>query len=266
MSLLKIEVAVEDLAGLEVAAAAGADRVELCTDLARGGTTPPAELIDRCVRRARELVAAREAKPGFDVHVLIRPRATTGDFLGRPEEFVADADEVALMAEQAAEAVDAGAAGVVLGVLTPEGDLDVPALETVRDAALIAAQRSARGLVLTLHRAADAMPGRDARTAAVLTALGLGFHRVLSSGGAARALDGAEDLAAMVDAGEGIIDVCAGGGVRPADVVDLARRTGVMDVHLSARRRPGAPVEPGAPDTLTDPAIVAAAVDAAGEL
>ena len=44
------------------------------------------------------------------------------------------------------------------------------------------------------------------------------------------------------------------------------RRSGVGSVHLSARRRPGAPVEPDAPETLTDPAIVAAAVDAAGDL
>ena len=70
----------------------------------------------------------------------------------------------------------------------------------------------------------------------------------------------------MVDAAEDLVEICAGGGVRPADVADLVRRSGVGSVHLSARRRPGAPVEPDAPETLTDPAIVAAAVDAAGEL
>src|SRR5699024_5017768 len=86
------------------------------------------------------------------------------------------------------------------------------------------------------------------------------------SGGAARALDGAAELAAMVRAGEGLLDVCAGGGVRPVDIPDLVRATGLSDVHLSARRRPGAPVEPDAPSTDTDPAIAAAAVDAAGAL
>ena len=101
---------------------------------------------------------------------------------------------------------------------------------------------------------------------AVTTLLGLGFHRVLTSGGAARARDGAAELAAMVRAGEGLLDVCAGGGVRPVDIPDLARATGLSDVHLSARRRPGAPVEPDAPSTDTDPAIAAAAVDAAGAL
>ena len=230
-----VEIAVEDLAGLEVAALAGADRIELCQDLDLGGTTPAPELVEQAVRRARELVAARDAKPHLDVHVLIRPRASSADFLGRPAEFAADADAIERMVDQAAAVVDAGAAGVVLGVLTEAGELDLPALEAVRDSALLAAQRAGRGLTLILHRAVDAMPSREARVAAAQAATDL-------------------------------VEICAGGGVRPADVVDLVRRSGVGSVHLSARRRPGAPVEPDAPETLTDPAIVAAAVDAAGEL
>lgn len=261
-----VEIAVEDLAGLEVAAQAGADRVELCIDLARGGLTPPQDLVEQCARRAAVLVAARDAKPHFDVHVLIRSRAERGDFLEHPEEFAYTAEEVALMARQAAESVSAGAAGVVLGALTPQGALDLSALETVRDGALGAGSDALRGVTLTVHRALDVLPGRAEREEAMRTLLGLGVHRVLSSGGQARALAGAEDLAAMVTAADGLIDVCAGGGVRPADIGDLVRRTGVGDVHLSARRRDGGPVEAGAPETRTDPAIVAAAVDAAGEL
>jgi len=261
-----VEIAVEDLAGLEVAALAGADRVELCVDLARGGLTPPAELVQECTARAAALVAARDAKPHFDVHVLIRSRAEHGDFLDRPEEFAFSPEEIDLMADQAGESVAAGAAGVVFGALTPAGELDIPALEAIRDGALVAGSSALRGVTLTVHRAVDALGRRAQREEAVRTMLGLGVHRVLSSGGAARALDGAEDLAAMVDAAEGLLDICAGGGVRPADIGDLVRRTGAADIHLSARRRPGAPVEDGAPKTCTDPAIVAAAVDAAGEL
>ena len=261
-----VEIAVEDLAGLEVAALAGADRVELCVDLERGGLTPPPELVEQCVRRASALVAARDAKPRFDVHVLIRSRAGSGEFLGRPEQFAYSAEEIEMMSIQAGESIRAGAAGVVIGALTEAGQLDVPAIESLRDGALDAGRSALRGVALTVHRALDALPGRDEREHAVRTLLGLGVHRVLSSGGAARALDGAEDLAAMVDASEGLLDVCAGGGVRPADVIDLVRRSGVGDVHLSARRRPDAPLEADAPDTRTDPAIVAAAVDAAGDL
>lgn len=263
---ISVEIAVQDLAGLEVAAAAGADRVELCVDLARGGVTPPPELVEQATRRAAELVAAADARPHFDVHVLIRSRAGEGDFLDRPTEFSYTDSEIELMAEQAAATVAAGASGVVLGALTETGQLDVPALESLRDAALRSAQEAMRGITVTCHRAVDAMPDRAHRIEAVQTLLGMGFHRILTSGGAPRALDGAADLAAMVEAGEGLLDICAGGGVRPIDIPDLIRAAGVSNVHLSARRRPGAPVEPDAPSTDTDPAIAAAAVDAAGAL
>ena len=254
---IAVEIAIQDLAGLEIAAAAGADRVELCVDLDRGGLTPPIELVRACASRAAALVAVREAKPHFDVHVLIRCRAGEGDFLGRPEEFVHSDEEIELMAEQAAETVAAGAAGVVLGALTADGGLDVPGLEAIRDGALRAAQSAARGVTLTCHRAVDVLPDADARAAAVTELLGLGVHRVLSSGGAARALDGAEDLARMVEAAEDLLEICAGGGVRPADVVPLVRATGVGSVHLSARTAGAA---------TTDPAVATAAVEAAGVL
>lgn len=263
---IRVEIAVQDVAGLEVAAQAGAHRIELCVDLERGGVTPPVELVEECTRRATALLDAQQARPHFDVHVLIRSRAGDGDFLGRPAEFVYTPDEIELMAQQAAASVQAGAAGIVFGALTPEGRLDLPAIEQVRDAALEAARSAMRSVTLTAHRALDAMPDADHRVEAVEQLLGAGFHRVLSSGGAARALDGAADLARMVEASEGLLDVCAGGGVRPADIADLVHRSHVADVHLSARRRPGAPVEPDAPDTPTDPAIAAAAVDAAGAL
>src|SRR5699024_1134966 len=106
---IAVEIAVEDLVGLDVAAKAGADRVELCIELERGGITPPPELVEECTRRAAALVAARDAKPHFDVHVLIRARAERGDFLDHPEEFLYSEDEVELMARQARDAVTAGA-------------------------------------------------------------------------------------------------------------------------------------------------------------
>lgn len=259
---LAVEITVEDLAGLEIAARAGADRIELAEDLDHGGVTPRPELAAEAVARAAALVAEREATPHFRVHALVRPEASTGDFLGRPEEFVADGEAVRRMAQQAAAMVEAGCDGVVIGVLTAEGALDVPALEQIRDAALGAASRSLRGLDLTLHRAVDALPGAEERAEAVRTALRLGFHRVLTSGGAARALDGAEDLARMVQAGEGIVEIMAGGGVRPVDIPDLARRARVDAVHTSARSR----TPDAAALTRTDAAIAQAAVDAAGAL
>lgn len=261
---IAVEIAVEDIAGLVTAAHAGADRVELCVDLEHGGTTPPAALVREAAERAAALVARADAKPQFDVHVLIRPRASATPLLEDRASFVPDAADVEAMVAAAAEAVEAGAAGIVLGALTAEGRLDVPVLERVRDAALGAATASLRGLHLTCHRCLDAMPDAAARVAAVERLVGLGFHRALSSGGAARALDGAADLARMVAAADGLVDICAGGGVQVADIVPLVRATGVQDIHLSARRtRPG---PDGVPITTTDPAVCTAAVDAAGAL
>ncbi len=263
---IAVEIAVQDLAGLEVAAAAGADRVELCADLVRGGVTPPLDLIAACTQRAAEMAARGQARPHFDVHVLIRCRAELTDFLGHPEEFVFSAAEIESMTRQAADAVQAGAAGVVLGALTADARLDLSALEQMRDAALQAGQEQMRGVTLTLHRAVDTLPGRAQRQAAVEAVIPLGFHRVLSSGGAQCAMDGAGDLAAMVEASAGVVDVCAGGSVRPADIAGLVKATGISDVHLSARRRPGVQPAPGEPSTDTDPAVATAAVDAAGAL
>jgi copper homeostasis protein len=260
---VRVEIAVQDVAGLEVAARNGADRVELCVDLDRGGVTPPTDLVAQCADRARELVAAQRARPGFDVHVLIRPRAGEGDFREVPDEFVYTPAEVDLMARQAADVVEAGAAGVVIGALTADGDLDVRALEQVRDAALDTGTAQLRSVHLTCHRCVDALAGAEAREAAVLTLLGLGFHRVLTSGGAASAPEGTADLARMVRAADDLVDVCAGGGIRPVHVPDLVRATGVPDIHLSARSASAAGADAA---TATDPAVVQAAVDAAGEL
>lgn len=263
---IEVEIAVEDLAGLEVAAHAGAHRVELCADLARGGLTPPTELVERAAHRAAALVAAGDARAAFEVHVLLRSRADAdvvpGDLVSA-REFVHTAEEVRALADRAAEAVGAGAHGVVLGALTPERTLDVPALETLRDAALTAGQAALRGVVLSAHRAVDLLPDTAARVDAVETLLGLGLHRVLSSGGARRAPDGADDLAAMVRAAGGILEIVAGAGIRPADIGPLVAATGVDGIHLSARSRTGTPDD--AP-TATDPAIATAAVDAAGAL
>ncbi|WP_058234803.1 copper homeostasis protein CutC [Devriesea agamarum] len=247
-----VEIAVQDVKGLEVAARHGASRVELCVDLDCGGLTPSADLTRQCVARARELVEAREARDTFDVHVLIR---------SRPGDFFFHQDEVELMAKQAADAVHAGAAGVVIGALqhgssASQIGVDLKAIEHIRDAALAAATEDVRGLVLTFHRALDELNGTEQRVDAIHRLVSMGFHRALSSGGAPRVIDGLTDLARMQDAGDGLLDVMAGGGLRPADIRQVLAQTGVRDVHLSAR---GKTMCDG---TLTDPAIVTAAVDA----
>ena len=207
MTTLEVEIAVTTPQGAEVAARAGADRVELCSALEVGGITPSAALLRLAV------------ETGIGVHALVR---------NRPGDFVYDADDVRCMADDAAFAASVGAAGVVVGALTADGGIDRRALDMI-----VGAARDANPLVhLTFHRAID----HTADPAALLDELAaLGFARVLTSGGASTASDGASALAAMVARGSGL-EIMAGGGVLPGQIDRLAA-LGVDAVHLSAKAR-----------------------------
>jgi len=231
-----VEIAVQDSAGARAAIGAGAARLELCQALEVGGLTPSIATLE----------AVLGAVDPSTVNVLVRPRGGG---------FVYSADEVALVTADIRACVDRGAGGVVVGALTADGRLDVGTLRRWRDAAGSA--------TLVFHRAVDAA----ADPSAVFDALvAEGVDRVLTSGGAARALDGLETLAAFA-ARSGDVELMAGGGVQPADVAALLS-AGVDAVHLSARSRAGhdAPSGPGGGSPghdVTDAAIVAAAVAAA---
>lgn len=234
---IAVEIAVQDAAGARGALAAGATRLELCQALGVGGLTPSLGLLE----------AVLEAVDPATVNVLVRPRAGG---------FVYSDDEIALVAADIRASVARGAGGVVVGALTAHGRADVSALARWRDAAGDAA--------LVFHRAIDAAGD----PLAVLEDLrAAGVARVLTSGGAARSIDGRETLAALAEAAGGI-EIMAGGGVGPADIGALVA-AGVDAVHLSARAvagagGPGAGPGGGADDghDVTDLDIVAAAVRA----
>lgn len=221
-----LEACVDSVASAVAADAGGADRLELCDNLVEGGTTPSAGMIARCVERV-----------AIPVFVMIRPRG--GDFLYDP-------DELLVMERDIRVAADAGAAGVVFGALTPDGTIDADVIRRLTV--------GARPLSVTVHRAFDLT--RDLhRSLDVL--LELNIDRVLTSGGAPSAVEGAGTIAQLVAAGGGRIAVMAGGGVRPSNVGDLVRRTGVREVHArltqsvpsEMRFRSGGGVSrPGAPD------------------
>ncbi|RYV51485.1 copper homeostasis protein CutC [Pengzhenrongella frigida] len=234
-----VEIAVQDVAGVCIAQAAGADRVELCVALGEtGGLTPPIGLVEAA------------AAIGIPVHALIRTR---------PGGFTYDAAELDVLVRDVRAVVRTGAAGVVVGALTTCGDVDVDAI-----AALVAA---ADGATVTFHRAFDVV----ANPLVALDQLAeLGVTRVLTSGGAARAIDGRVGLkaaAAHAAATRGRVQIMAGGRIRTQHVGALLV-TGVDAVHLSARRAavdPG-PAGPGGGTgnyDVTDAAMVRAAVKAA---
>ncbi|HEX3589309.1 MAG TPA: copper homeostasis protein CutC [Pseudonocardiaceae bacterium] len=206
MGRFRLELSVDTVDDAVAADSVGADRIELCSAGALGGLTPSPGALAETLARVR----------AAEVHVLVRPR--DGGFRYTPAE-------VATMVGDVTHAVGAGATGVVVGALTPENDPDVPVLTE-----LIAA---AQGRPVTLHRAVDVC---RAPAAAVRTAAGLGIARVLSSGQAVRAEDGAALLAELVRvAAAGRLDVMACGGVRPHNALAVLAATGVSDLHAAPR-------------------------------
>ena len=166
-----LEVCVDSTASALAAKRGGADRLELCADLVIGGTTPSLALLRQV-----------KAETGLPVRALLRPRF--GDFCY-------DRYELAQMEQSAAELVEAGADGIVTGVLTPDGVLDVDALRPIYAAARRAAAAAGRPVACTLHRAFDVC--RDP-FAALAAAKELGLATILTSGQAASAPQGAELL------------------------------------------------------------------------
>ena len=195
-----LEAAVDSLDDALAAVDGGADRLELCADLRVGGTTP-----------ARDLISAVLAAVDVPVLVMIRPRGGS---------FVYSAGELDRMRNDIESALAIGAAGVVLGVLDAQHGVDA-----ARTEALV---RLAGGERVTFHRAIDRTPDILA-SADILASLGIG--RVLTSGAAATAIEGADTLRALVERVGDRVQILAGGGVRAANVRDVVRRSGVGEVH-----------------------------------
>lgn len=204
-SFTLVEACVDSVESARAAARGGAHRLELCDSLADGGTTPSAGMI-----------AAVKASVDIPVFVIVRPRG--GGFV------YSDA-EMDVMHRDVEVAVQMGADGLVVGVLRRDAFLDVE-----RTAALVAA---AAGRPVTFHRAFDlARNPREALEAVKAT----GATRVLTSGGAATAVEGAATIAALVHAAGATLTVVAGGGIREENVAEVVRRGGVTEVHIRGTR------------------------------
>jgi copper homeostasis protein len=215
----RIEVLATSVAAARLALVGGADRIELCASDPEGGTTPSAGTIETTL----ELAEPR----GIPVHVMVRPRGGG---------FVFDRDEQRTMLRDVATAVDLGAQGVVVGVLTGAGDVDRALLNRLVEAAA--------GRSVTFHRAVDV--ARDLEIATE-TAFDLGCDRVLTSGGAVTAAGGARMIARLVrNVPDGRV-VMAGGGITPATAAALVADTLVSEIHVSARGYRTTGASPGPP-------------------
>jgi copper homeostasis protein len=199
----------------------GAHRLELCDSLVEGGLTPSIGKIKAVSRICGE---AR-----VPLHVLIRPRS--GDFFYNEED-------VAMILEDALQAVNAGAHGIVVGALIKEGRVDKANMAAVVSAVRGACAGGSR-VAVTFHRAIDVC--RDPTQACEdLHDLGLenGPDYILTSGCASTALEGAETIRKMrqrlAELGSKI-EVIAGGGVTADNAGEIVRLSGVTQIHGTAR-------------------------------
>ena len=206
-----IEGCVDSYASAMTAAVAGADRLELCANLAIGGTTPSPALFQQ-VRRDCDV----------PVNVLIRPRF--GDFLYSLPEMEEMCTEI-----QAFRSL--GANGVVIGALTPEGNLDMEKMRRLMDCA--------GEMKVTLHRAFDM--ARDPLET-LEAAVDLGCQTILTSGQAASAPAGLAVLKALHARAAGRIDIMAGCGVKKENIRAIYDGAGITSFHTTGR---GAPLDSG---------------------
>lgn len=187
------------------AQARGADRIELCTDLSVGGITPPRDLI-------KDVVDALT----IPVNVLIRPLSSL--------DFVYGEDEIQQLIADIEFCKSVGAAGIVVGVLTPSGAIDLAAMRR-----LIAA---AQPLPVTFHRAFDVCT--DEPFEALEKIIDLGCTRLLTSGRAATAWEGRDLIRQLADRAGSRLIILAGRGVTPENIKSLATVTGAREFHGTA--------------------------------
>lgn len=189
------------------AIACGAQRIELCDNLAVGGTTPSSGVVSHVCR----LGQAHQVP----IMTMIRPRG--GDF-------VYTRDEMAIMLEDIAMARSCGTNGLVFGALTSDNQLDRSTMDTLLEAS--------KGLEVTFHMAFDELAPTD-QLKALDWLVSRRVTRILTHGGPAgtHIMDNLEWLTQLVAYSKGKIIILAGGGVTAENYKEIIARTGVREVH-----------------------------------
>jgi len=207
-----LEICVEDAQGLATAIEAGADRIELCSNLDRGGLTPSYGLM---------VLAASCSVP---VYALIRPRGGDFHFSSQEEQ---------IMRRDIEAAREAGLAGVVIGASRLDNGLDTAMLGRL--------MAHAHPLKASLHRVFDLTPDP---LLALEQAIELGLERILTSGGAVRAVEGLDLLRALHVQAAGRITIMPGAGIDSSNAAQIIAATGVDEIHASCREIAPLPDDP----------------------
>jgi copper homeostasis protein len=198
---LIFEACVETLEDALAAEKLGANRIELCSALDQDGLTPSPDLTRQCVQNL-----------SIPVMAMVRPRGGN---------FVYSEDELLQMESEIAYFKQSGVAGVVFGLLTNDGSVDV---ENTRRLAKLAYP-----LEVTFHKAIDYSTD-ILKSFQELNAIE-GITRVLTSGGMDTAWNGREILKQMQELPDRQIKIIAAGKVLPANRIQISEFTGITELH-----------------------------------
>jgi len=195
-----LEVCCGSYASALAAQEGGAHRVELCDNLYEGGTTPS----------HGTLTLARE-KLTIKINVLVRPRGS---------DFVYSDDEMKIIRRDVLMCKELGMDGVVIGFLTPEGEVDVEKTTEI--------VRLARPMSVTFHRAFDMC--KDPYKA-LEELIEIGVDRVLTSGQKNMAPEGIDLIAELVKKAGNRIIIMPGAGLEVENIAEFHAKVGAKEYH-----------------------------------
>lgn len=199
-----LEVCVDSVESAMNSVNGGCNRLELCSNLIIGGTTPSKALYEEVRKYCNT-----------KIHVLIRPRF--GDFLYSDYEYEIIKQEVTMFR-------DLGADGIVIGILKADGSLDIQKMEELI--------QLAAGIPIILHRAYDVCKDPYAT---LEQAKELGIHTILTSGQRNTCIEGKDLIAELVKQSNGIIDILVAGGVNAEVITQMYPDTKATSYHMSGR-------------------------------
>lgn len=200
----KLEVIAFNIESCILAQANGVSRIELCDNQADGGTTPSYGFI----KAARKIL-------NIELYPIIRPRG--GDFLYSDAAFDIIKSDVLLCKQL-------GCDGVVIGLLNADGRVDKQKTKILTELAY--------PMGVTFHRAFD-------RTKNMFEALediiDCGCERILTSGQKPNAIDGMDNIKALIEKADDRIIIMPGSGINSKNIIEIAQYTGAIEFHSSAR-------------------------------
>lgn len=199
-----LEACVDSVESAIAATEGGADRLELCSNLIIGGTTPSPQLFEKIKKYC-----------SIPVNVLIRPRF--GDFCYTEHEKDIIREEVSMFK-------DYGANGIVTGCLLPDGSLDMNEMEKIF--------HQATGMEITLHRAFDMCKNP---MEVLENAIDLGVNTILTSGQRNSCIEGMKLLRQLKEKAGNRIDIMAGSGVNSKNIRNIYKNTGITSYHMSGK-------------------------------